>query len=113
MTINFHPASFINCHDFKDFDEAIAHVIEVDNNSELYQAYRNAPPLLPDSLVRRNGRDFLHQRIDDIIASVGKIRPRSCSRFYLLKFRMFYLINSEYLFRRILVLKVGPTLKRC
>ncbi len=27
------PASFINCHDFKDFDEVMAHVIEVDNNS--------------------------------------------------------------------------------
>ena len=88
------PASFINCHDFKNFDEVMAHVIEVDNNPELYQAYRNASPLLPDSLARQNGRDFLHQRIDEIVASVGEIRPTSLSYFYILKVRMFYWLSQ-------------------
>ena len=106
------PASFINCHGFKDFDEVIAHIIEVDNNPELYQAYRNAPPLLPDSPVRRNGREFLHQRIDDIIASVGKIRPRSCSRFYFLRIVMFYVMDGIYLFRQIFSRKLLHPLKK-
>ena len=96
ITNQLNPAAFINCHEFANFDEVIAHVIEVDNDSDLYQRYATAPLLLPNSPVLKNGREQLFQRFDEIIASIDKIHPISARRFYLQKINMFYRLNVEY-----------------
>jgi len=42
---DFNPKSFINCHDYNNFDEVIERIIEIDNNYDLYQKYLNEPAL--------------------------------------------------------------------
>jgi hypothetical protein len=43
---DFNPAAFINVHDFNSQEEAIAHIIKVDQDDELYASYVNAPKFL-------------------------------------------------------------------
>lgn len=40
---DFNPDAFINCHDFRNFEEAVTYVKEIDNNEELYLKILNAP----------------------------------------------------------------------
>ena len=101
VTDQINPAAFINCHDFANFDEVVAHVIEVDNDPNLYQSYVNAPLLLPNSPILQNGREQLSQRFDEIIASIDKIHPISTRRFYLQKVNVFYHLNMIYSQKRI------------
>ena len=101
VTDQINPAAFINCHDFANFDEVVAHVIEVDNDPNLYQSYVNAPLLLPNSPILQNGREQLSQRFDEIIASIDKIHPISIRRFYLQKVNVFYHLNMIYAQKRI------------
>lgn len=46
---DFNPKTFINCHDFASFDEAVDAVIKVDQDPSLYKEYLNQP-LLPDNI---------------------------------------------------------------
>ena len=39
----FNPDSFINCHDFKDFDEAVDYIKQIDNDDEAYLKMAKAP----------------------------------------------------------------------
>ncbi len=57
----YNPAAFINCHDYKSFEDVVQRVIEVDNNSHLYEEYRNAPPILPTSRYYRMMREMEEQ----------------------------------------------------
>jgi len=43
---DFNPASFINVHDFNSQEEAIEHIIKVDQDDDLYASYINAPKFL-------------------------------------------------------------------
>jgi len=43
--LDFNPKAFINCHDFKSFDEVIEHVKEIDQNEALYRDYLSQPIL--------------------------------------------------------------------
>ena len=45
----FNPDSFINCHDFPDFDSVIEHIRKVDSDDELYLKMAKAPILRNDS----------------------------------------------------------------
>jgi alpha(1,3/1,4) fucosyltransferase len=40
---DFNTKSFINCYDYRNFDEVVARIIEVDNNTELYEEYLRQP----------------------------------------------------------------------
>ena len=40
---DFHSEDFINLHNFESMEHLVQHVIEVDKNSDLADAYRNAP----------------------------------------------------------------------
>ena len=53
------PACFINCHDYPNFAAVIEHIKEVDQNPELYERYRRAPILLPDSKLHASSPDNL------------------------------------------------------
>jgi len=52
------PRSFINAHDYDSFDALVEHVKRVDNDPDLYEAYRAAPPLLPSSRFYAMKRDL-------------------------------------------------------
>lgn len=43
----YNPRAFVNCHDYRNFDEVIDRVREIDSEPGLYEEYRNAPSLLP------------------------------------------------------------------
>ena len=54
----YNPRALINCHDFASFDDVIAHVLAVDADPALQDAYRRAPMLRPDSRIHRLHRDL-------------------------------------------------------
>ena len=60
------PACFINCHDYPNFAAVIEHVKEVDQNPELYERYRRAPLLLPDSKLHASNPENLISFMEDI-----------------------------------------------
>ena len=43
----FDPGSFVNCHDFKDFDEVLEYVRKIDNDDELYLKMVKTPAIHP------------------------------------------------------------------
>ena len=45
----FNPNAFINCHDFKDFNAVVEHIIEVDNNNARYLNYLESSPFINDN----------------------------------------------------------------
>ncbi len=47
---NFNPDSFINCHDYDNFDQVIERVIELDQNDELYRRVLSAPYLYENTV---------------------------------------------------------------
>jgi len=60
------PRSFINADDFESFEALVEHVKLVDNDPDLYQEYRAAPPLLPSSrfyAMQREAPPFLERVI--------------------------------------------------
>lgn len=60
---DFNPDSFINTHDYCNFDEVIERVKQIDNDDDLYMKIRNANPLLKD--CTDNGlAEFLYHIID-------------------------------------------------
>ncbi len=69
----FNPASFINCHDYYNFEEVIEKIIEIDNNDALYQSYLNAPPFLKGSKVDLISEEDIIERLD-LIAKIALTR---------------------------------------
>ncbi len=49
----FNPDSFINCHDFRDFDEAVEYIKRIDNDDELYLKMAKAPIVREGSLAAK------------------------------------------------------------
>ncbi|MCR5688199.1 MAG: hypothetical protein K6G58_09280 [Lachnospiraceae bacterium] len=49
----FNPESFINCHDFAGFDEAVEFIKKVDGDDSLYLKMAKAPILREDSSARK------------------------------------------------------------
>ena len=47
----FNPAAFVNCHDYPSFEAVVEKVREIDASPGLYEKYRNAPPILPESRI--------------------------------------------------------------
>ena len=54
---DFNPETFINGHDFDNFDELIKYVIKVDNDNELYNSYMNKPVFSKNWLNIFNDKD--------------------------------------------------------
>ena len=60
---DFNPESFINAHDYNNYDEVVERVKQVDNDDALYLKMRNANPLFKDNT--ENGlSDFLYHIMD-------------------------------------------------
>lgn len=72
---DFNPKAFINCHDYKDFDEVIEALKKIDNDDELYLSMINENPVLhpddPDLF-----RNFLSYIIDQPCDKAFR-RPRT------------------------------------
>lgn len=49
----FDPESFVNCHDFADFDEVVEYVKKIDNDDELYLKMVRKPIVKEDSLAAK------------------------------------------------------------
>ncbi len=54
----FNPEAFVNCHDYRTFEDAVERVREIDNSLRLYEKYRNAPIVLPSSRLHVISRDI-------------------------------------------------------
>lgn len=48
VTREFNPNAFVNCHDYKNFDEVIEYVKYLDNNDDAYMEMLRQPPMQPD-----------------------------------------------------------------
>lgn len=46
--VDFNPRSFVNVSDFDSYESAIKHIIEIDQNEELYQSYLKEPYIRTD-----------------------------------------------------------------
>ncbi len=61
--LDFNPLSLINCHDFRNFEEVVQRVIEVDQNEELTLEYLNRSPFrqnkIPPNLKQKVLEGFL------------------------------------------------------
>lgn len=53
ITKDFNPKAFINCHDFKNFDEVVKKVKEIDENNELYKSILSEPAFINNQISTR------------------------------------------------------------
>ena len=44
ITELFNPQCFVNCHDFENWEAVVDHVMEIENNPELYRNTEKHPP---------------------------------------------------------------------
>ena len=73
----FNPRSFINCHDFGSFADAIDLVKAIDQDDDLLAAYQQAPPILVDSPLTSLSVAFLRTRLREIAFAVSTHPPVS------------------------------------
>lgn len=60
---DFNPESFVNAHDYNDFDEVVERIKQIDNDDALYLKMRNANPLLRDN-TDSGLEEFLYHIVD-------------------------------------------------
>ena len=65
--LDFNPKAFINCHDFRSFDEVIEHVKEVDQDEALYRDYLSQPMLTAGVETDFCREENILARYDEII----------------------------------------------
>lgn len=76
----FNPKAFINCADYKSFDEVIELVKQIDNDDKLYQEYLTAPPILPDSPLYEISWDRVLGKWDSIFMHLVGSQREGTSR---------------------------------
>lgn len=67
ISAEFNAGRFINCHDYKNFDEVVDRVIEIDNNDELYLSMINQPVMNKKydiDLIKAGFESFLKNILD-------------------------------------------------
>lgn len=72
---DFNTKSFINCHDYKDFDEVIERIIEIDKDIGLYKEYLKQPYFpnnIPDEHLKK---EKILEQFDFIFSNKDKIIP--------------------------------------
>lgn len=63
----FNPKAFINCHNFKNFNEVIQKIKEIDNSPSIYQKYLNEPSILPTSKLYKFTNKNLSAQVANVI----------------------------------------------
>ncbi len=77
IAAEFDPGSFINCHDFASFDDAVAFIKKVDNDDELYLKMVRTPIVREDSLAAKClGEDYVSDFLYDICSQDPKAAIR-------------------------------------
>ena len=77
IAAEFDPGSFINCHDFASFDDAVAFIKKVDNDDELYLKMVRTPVVREDSLAAKClGEDYVSDFLYDICSQDPKAAIR-------------------------------------
>lgn len=72
---DFNTRSFINCHEYENFDVVIERVIEIDNDQDLYRQYL-AEPYYHDNRIPENlTEERILQQLELIISSKDRIVP--------------------------------------
>ena len=74
---DFNPKSFVNIHDFKNFDEAIKHIKEIDNNEDLYREYLKQPYFHNNKINEYIDENKFLARFEYIYSQKDKIEPVS------------------------------------
>ncbi len=54
----FNTKRFVNCHEYKNFDEVVARVKEIDQNDDLFLQIVNEPVFAPDYTFRKTEAEF-------------------------------------------------------
>lgn len=69
LKIDINPRKYISLHDFKSEKEFLEHIIEVDNNIDLYKSYLLEPILvdttIPECYKKENLEKFLNKIVND------------------------------------------------
>ena len=81
---DFNPASFINCHEYDNFDSVIKEVIRIDKNEDVYRSYLEQPWFRENKLSKYVDLIRLQKRFSYIFTQIGKKVPaaRSKKRFF-------------------------------
>lgn len=75
--LDFNPQAFVNCHDFKSFDDVVQRVIEIDSDDSLYRSYL-AQPIFAGGVEPENLREeIILDRFREIFSS-GKRFVNPC-----------------------------------
>lgn len=73
----YNEGRFINCHRYKNFDEVIERIKEIDNNDDLYLSIINEPATVPTynfKEERKNFETFLRNIVDQPLDSAKRIK---------------------------------------
>ena len=76
---DFNEQSFINCHNYKQFDEVIDHIKNIDENDELYNSILSAPPFVKNKIPEQFSRKKLitfFRMIFDQDYNLARKRPK-------------------------------------
>jgi hypothetical protein len=72
---DFNTKSFVNCHEYKNFDEVVERVREIDNDQNLYRQYLAEPYYhenrIPENLLEEN----IVRQLELIISNKNRIIP--------------------------------------
>lgn len=77
IALEFNPESFINLHDYADFDEAIQRIIQIDQNDELYNSMISAPCFHDDRVPYYLTDNAILERFAEIIDGRKNYTPVS------------------------------------
>jgi alpha(1,3/1,4) fucosyltransferase len=64
---DFNENCFINCHNFKSFDDVIAYILEVENDEKLYKKYLSESAFTDDKVNDFVKKENIWKRMDEVI----------------------------------------------
>ena len=76
---DFNPASFVNCHDYDNFDSVIKEVIRIDQDDQVYHSYLKQPWFPGNKLTKYVNYDLLAGRFRYIFSQIGIKKPVALS----------------------------------
>lgn len=83
--LDFNPNAFINCHDYKNFEEVVKKVVELDENDELYLQMINEPIFIekePDYMQENYLLDFYNSIIEQPLETARRRTKYGQNLFY-------------------------------
>jgi len=90
---DFNTNSFINCHDYNNFEEVIERVIEVDKDDSLYREYITKSPIIANAEIEYLDENSIIGRFEKIFSNPNLIfadKKKGIIRYY-------YSLMAKYL----------------